>query len=107
LSKSTLSAYVLATEPIPAERWVARLARMLDITERAAAAVIQMEAAAQRFNPSARIRLTPEVTFALTEAAEPGDQEVDCSGTVLLVAAGIGGVIDVGEHNAPVMLPPR
>jgi hypothetical protein len=80
---------------------------MLDITERAAAAVIQMQTAAQRFNPSAQIRLARDVTFALTEAAEPGDQELDCGGTVLLVAAGIDGVIDIGEHNAPVMLPPR
>jgi len=80
---------------------------MLDITERAAAAVIQMQTAAQRFNPHARIRLSSDLAFALTETAEPGDHELDCGGTVLLVAAGFDGVIDIGEHNAPVVGPPR
>jgi hypothetical protein len=47
------------------------------------------------------------VAFALTETAEPGDSELDCGGTVLLVAEGLDGIIDIGEHNAPVILPPR
>lgn len=84
----------------------ATLAHMLDMTERAAAAVVQMQTAAHRFNPNARIRLAPEgagVAFGLTETAEPGDQELDMDGMVLLVAAGLDGVIDIGEHNAPVM----
>ena len=83
---------------------------MLDITERAAAAVIQMQEAAQRFNAAARIRIDPQdsgVSFALTEAAEADDQELDCGGTILLVASGLDGIIDIGEHNAPVMLPAR
>jgi hypothetical protein len=83
---------------------------MIDITERAAAAVLQMQTAAQRFNPDARIRLSSAATgvaFALTEVAEVGDSELDCGGTVLLVAEGLEGIIDIGEHNAPVMLPPR
>jgi hypothetical protein len=81
---------------------------MLDITERAAAAVIQMESAARRFNPQARIRLGVQdagVTFALAETPEAGDRELDCGGTVLLVAEGLDGVIDIGEHNAPIMIP--
>lgn len=81
---------------------------MLDITERAAAAVIQMQVAAKRFNAAARIRIDPQdsgVAFALTETAEADDQELDCRGTILLVAAGLNGTIDIGEHNAPVMLP--
>jgi hypothetical protein len=83
---------------------------MIDITERAAAAVLQMQEAALRFNADARIRLgsaASGVAFALTEVAEPGDSELECGGTVLLVAEGLDGVIDIGEHNAPVMLPPR
>ena len=83
---------------------------MLDITERAAAAVLQMASAAKRFNPGALIRLAPGgsgVAFGLTETAEPGDRELNCEGAILLVAAGIEGVIDIGEHNDPAILPAR
>jgi Fe-S cluster assembly iron-binding protein IscA len=82
---------------------------MIDITERASAAVIQMAAAARGFDPTARIRLsggTSGVAFGLTDVAESGDQELDCGGVVLLIEAGLDGIIDIGEHNAPVLLPP-
>ncbi|MEP7059085.1 MAG: hypothetical protein ABI828_00015 [Actinomycetota bacterium] len=83
---------------------------MLDITERAAAVVHQSEQAARRFNPNARIRLVPTgggVAFAFTDSADPTDAELDCLGTLLLVTEGIEGTIDIGEHNAPVLVPTR
>lgn len=81
---------------------------MLDITERAAAVVRQSQEAARRFNPDARIRLiraAAGLAFELTDVADAADTELDCLGTALLVAEGIDGTIDTGDHNAPVLLP--
>lgn len=81
---------------------------MLDITERAAAVVRQSHEAAARFNPDVKIRLVRTsggLAFAFTDVADPTDGELDCLGTVLLVEEGIDGTIDIGEHNAPVLVP--
>ncbi len=81
---------------------------MLDITERAAAVVSQSAQAARRFNPDARIRLiraAAGLAFEFTDVVDATDTELDCLGAVLLVAEGIDGTIDTGDHNAPVLLP--
>jgi Fe-S cluster assembly iron-binding protein IscA len=81
---------------------------MIEISETAAAAVRQSEEAARRFNPDARIRLRSDgggVRFELTERPEDTDVPVDCGGATLYVEAGLGGRLDTGEHNAPVLRP--
>jgi hypothetical protein len=81
---------------------------MLDITQRAAAVVHQSQEAAARFNRDVKIRLVRAgggLAFAFTDEAESTDTELDCLGTVLLVEEGIDGTIDIGDHNAPVLLP--
>ena len=79
---------------------------MIEVTERAAGVVAQALAAARRFNPGARIRLAREgegVLFEFTDHASPGDTEVPCEDAVLLVESGLHGVLDTGDHNAPVL----
>lgn len=78
------------------------------MTGRAAEVVSQALAAARRFDPDARIRLVregPGVRFELTDHASPGDTEVTCEDAVLLVSAGLDGMLDTGEHNAPILTP--
>jgi len=77
-------------------------------TERAIEAVVAAQSAAQRFDPTARIRLVREgsgVGFALTDAPLQGDIEVPCGDATLLVEAGLEGTLDTGDHNAPVLRP--
>ena len=79
---------------------------MLELTERAIDAVVQAETAARRFDPAARVRLARDgagMRLELCHAPEPGDEPVDCAGTILLVERGIEGVLDVGDHNLPVL----
>lgn len=79
---------------------------MIQVTDRAAAVVAQSLAAAQRFNPGVKIRLAREgagVRFAFCDRAEPGDTEVACEDSSLLVEAGLRGVLDTGDHNAPTL----
>ena len=72
----------------------------------AAPALAQSLAAARRFNPEVRIRLAREgagVRFEFTDRAAPGDTEVACEDAELLVEAGLHGMLDTGDHNAPVL----
>ena len=81
---------------------------MIEPTVRAAEVVAQSEAAARRFNPDARIRLSRDgtgVRFELTDAAAPGDETVACGDVELLVEPGLDGVLDTGEHNLPILIP--
>ena len=79
---------------------------MITLTERAAEAVAAAETAARRFNPAARVRLARDATgggvrFELVEGPEPGDATMTEDRFTLLVAHGLDGVLDTGEHNAP------
>ena len=81
---------------------------MIEPTVHAAQVVAQSEAAARRFNPDARIRLSRDgtgVRFELTDAAVRGDETVVCGDVELLVEPGLDGVLDTGEHNLPFLIP--
>jgi hypothetical protein len=81
---------------------------MLEPTERAVEAVVQAETAARRFDPAARVRLRRDgagVRLELCHAPEPGDEPVDCAGTILLVERGLDSVLDTGDHNLPMLIP--
>ncbi len=79
---------------------------MIEVTERAAAAVAQAEAAARRFNPAMRIRLVrvdSGVGFAFTDTPSDDDETVPCDAATLYVEPGLSGTLDTGDHNAPVL----
>jgi Fe-S cluster assembly iron-binding protein IscA len=83
---------------------------MIELTERAADAVSQALSAARRFNPEARIRLASAgtgggVRFELVEGPESSDVVLEAGDATLFVEAGLDGVLDTGEHQAPVLLP--
>lgn len=80
---------------------------MIEVTERAATAVAQAEAAARRFNPEVRVRLVRAdggVRFEFTDEPPEGDDEVPCEAAVLYVEPGLEGTLDTGDHNAPVLI---
>lgn len=66
------------------------------------------EQAARRFNPSARIRLVPDlggVRFELTDEAEPNDDVVEHeAGFTLFIAPGLSGLVDVAEPHDRLVL---
>ncbi len=69
---------------------------------------MQAQRAARRFDPDARIRLVrgqAGVSFALADGPGPGDVEVPCGEAALLAEADLDGILDTGEHNAPVLRP--
>lgn len=79
---------------------------MIEVTERAATAVAQAEAAARRFNPQVRIRLVRAgsgVRFEFTDEPPEGDELVPCEAATLYVESGLVGTLDTGDHNAPVL----
>jgi hypothetical protein len=81
---------------------------VIELTERAAAAVEQASSAARRFDPDAHIRLVRAgtgVRFEFIDSPDPTDTSVDAGAVTLLVEAGIEGLLDAGEHQAPVLLP--
>jgi Fe-S cluster assembly iron-binding protein IscA len=80
---------------------------MIEVTERAATAVAQAEAAARRFNPEVRVRLVRSdggVRFEFTDEPPEGDDEVPCEAAMLYVEPGLEGTLDTGDHNAPVLI---
>jgi len=80
---------------------------MIEVTERAAAAVAQAEAAARRFNPEVRVRLVRAeggVRFGFTDEPPEGDDAVRCGAATLYVEPGLEGTLDTGDHNAPVLI---
>jgi Fe-S cluster assembly iron-binding protein IscA len=81
---------------------------MIDVTERAASAVAQAEAAARRFNPDVRVRLVRVdggVRFEFTDEPPEGDDEVPCEAATLYVEPGLEGTLDTGDHNTPLLIP--
>ncbi|MEX1262614.1 MAG: hypothetical protein WEE66_01570 [Actinomycetota bacterium] len=66
------------------------------------------EQAARRFNPSARIRLVPDlggVRFELTDEPAPSDDVVEHeAGFTLFVASGLSGLVDVAEPHDRLVL---
>jgi Fe-S cluster assembly iron-binding protein IscA len=80
---------------------------MIDVTERAAAAVAQAEAAARRFNPEVRVRLIRTdagVRFEFTDEPSEDDDTVPCETAMLYVEPGLEGTLDTGDHNVPVLV---
>ena len=66
-------------------------------------------AAARRFNPDARVRLSPSpggLEAALTDAPGPDDREVTVGGVTILVAGGLEGLVDVEEPHDRLVLKP-
>lgn len=81
---------------------------MIEVTERAADAVAQAEAAARRFNPEVCIRLERQgagVRFAFTDDPDPDDDTVACGVAVLYVESGLEGNLDTGDHEVPTLTP--
>jgi hypothetical protein len=83
---------------------------MIRCSERAVALLRTADSAARRFNPDARIRLSPDaggVRFDLVDGPETGDEIVEHDGGfTLFVAAGLVGTVDVAEpHDRLVLVP--
>jgi DNA-binding transcriptional regulator YdaS (Cro superfamily) len=83
---------------------------LIELTDRAEAAVNQALSAARRFNPDACIRLARAgaggaVRFELIDEPDPADTSLSVGDATLFVEAGLDGVLDTGEHQAPVLLP--
>ena len=80
---------------------------MIEVTERAATAVAQAEAAARRFNPQVRgIRSACSdggVRFEFTDEPPEGDDEAPEAADAF-VEPGLEGTLDTGDHNAPVLI---
>lgn len=79
---------------------------MIEVTERAATAVAQAEAAARRFNPEMRVRLVRAdtgVRFEFTDDPSGDDDTVPCEAATLYVEPGLQGTLDTGDHNVPVL----
>ena len=80
---------------------------MIEVTERAATAVAQAEAAARRFNPEVRVRLVRAdagVRFEFTDEPPDGDDTVPCEAATLYIQPGLDGTLDTGDHNVPVLI---
>lgn len=82
---------------------------MIRFTERAREVLEAAERAARRFDPEARVRLLRSddgsVAFVLTNEAGPDDEIVDGDGFAVVVAQGLEGVVDAGEHNILTLRP--
>ena len=80
---------------------------MIGFTERAIEIIARSDAAARRFNPDARVRLSADggdVRFELTDAPVPTDDVVERDGFTLFVAAGLEGIVDVVEPHDRLVL---
>jgi hypothetical protein len=82
---------------------------VLAFTERAAITLARSAEAAARFDPDTRIRVVGAGDGVRAEFApgpQPGDEIVALtSGVDVLVASGLRGTVDTGEHDALVLLP--
>ncbi len=82
---------------------------MIEITDWARDIVARAHAAATRFNPDAKIRLTRTgsgVEAVLVDAPEPDDARVDAGGVTLYVERGLEGLLDVEEPHDRLVLRP-
>ena len=80
---------------------------MIELTEWAREIVTKSQAAAARFNPSARIRLARvggEVRAELTDQPSAGDQVVPVGSVELYVESGLEGLLDVEEPHDRLVL---
>jgi Fe-S cluster assembly iron-binding protein IscA len=77
---------------------------MVTFTDRAREVLARSTAAARRLNPAARVRIAPDgaggIRAELTDAVQAGDEVLDVmSGTTVIIALGLTGLIDAGEHD--------
>ena len=82
---------------------------MIEVTEWAKDILGRAQAAARRFNPNARIRLTrvdDRVQAVLAEGALPSDRELGVGDMTLLVEEGLEGLLDVEEPHDRLVLRP-
>jgi hypothetical protein len=82
---------------------------MIEITQWAREILGKSQAAAERFNPDARIRLTRTsggVQAVLTDAPLPSDQTVEVGEITLYVEAGLEGLVDIEEPHDRLVLKP-
>jgi hypothetical protein len=82
---------------------------MIELTEWAREIVTKSQAAAARFNPSARIRLARvgrEVRAELTDQPSAEDQVVSVGLVELYVESGLEGLLDVEEPHDRLVLRP-
>ena len=74
----------------------------VNFTDGARAALVRADAAARRLNADARVRLAlagGTLVSTLTDAPEDDDVTLEVDGAQVFLAAGIDGLIDVGEHD--------
>jgi hypothetical protein len=82
---------------------------MIELTEWAREIVTKSQAAAARFNPSARIRLARvggEVLAELTDQPSAEDQVVPVGSVELYVESGLEGLLDIEEPHDRLVLRP-
>lgn len=82
---------------------------MLEVSDWAREILSRSQAAAHRFNPEARIRLTKTargVEVVLTDAPGTADEVLDVDGVTLYVEPGLKGLLDVEEPHDRLVLRP-
>jgi hypothetical protein len=82
---------------------------MIEVTEWAREILRKSQAAAARFNPQARIRLTRGpggVQAVLTDAPLEDDQTIVVDEMTLYVEAGLDGLVDIEEPHDRLVLKP-
>jgi hypothetical protein len=80
---------------------------MIGFTDRAIEIIARSDAAARRFDPDARVRLSAagaDVRSELVDAPAPNDDVVERDGFTFFVAAGLDGVVDVAEPHDRLVL---
>ncbi len=81
---------------------------MIELTPRALEVVRAATQAARRFGSDAFVRVGRAgggVAFELTEEAAEGDRVIESEDLKFFAQGDLEGTIDVGEHNAPLLLP--
>jgi hypothetical protein len=81
---------------------------VIQLTQQAEAAVTSAITAARRFDPTAQIRLARAgagVTFEFMDSPDAADTSYELGDLTLYVDSGLDGVVDTGDHNAPVLRP--
>jgi Fe-S cluster assembly iron-binding protein IscA len=80
---------------------------MIGFTDRAIEIIARSDAAARRFNPDARVRLSADgggVRFELVDVPAPTDEIVERDGFTIFVAEGLEGTVDVVEPHDRLIL---
>jgi hypothetical protein len=82
---------------------------VIEFTDWAKEILTRSQAAAQRFNPEAKLRLARLdgiVQATLTDRPAPGDEEVGFDDVTVFVEEGLEGLVDIEEpHDRPVLKP--